>query len=294
MTSHLDRRQFVQTSGLLLAGAAVPSLLSGTSRAAQPPAGPYRKALGWNMIRAKLSVEDKLRLAKDCGFEGVEFTCESPKKRTVEPRVLAQASEKTGVPIHGVTCGANPDLKDVIDEAALYGATSILRVVRSDPNARFMDQYRQSQEEIRKALPYAEKKRIPIMVENVWATFLIDPLSMARYVDEFNSPCVKAYFDVGNVMRWGWPQHWIEVLGKRIGKVHVKEYSLKVAMKEGMAKGFDFPMGQGDIDWKRVREELARIPYSGWVTSEVRGGDRERLTEISAEMDRILDLRPKS
>lgn len=295
MKSNMNRRQFVQTSGLLVAGAAVSSLLSGTSQTpAQQPASSYRKALGWNMIQGKLSVEDKLRLAKDCGFEGVEFTCQSPKNRTVEPRVLAQASEKTGVPIHGVTCGANPDLKDVIDEAALYGATSILRVVRSDPNARFMDQYRESQEEIRKALPYAEKKRIPIMVENVWATFLIDPLSMARYVDEFNSPYVKAYFDVGNVMRWGWPQHWIEVLGKRIGKVHVKEYSLKVAMKEGMLKGFDFPMGQGDIDWKRVREELARIPYAGWVTSEVRGGDRKRLAEISAEMDRILDLRPKA
>lgn len=292
MKPAIDRRQFVQTSGLFLAGAAVPALLGKNVRAdAQKPDGRLRKAVGWNMIQEKLSLEDKLRLAKDCGFEGVEFTCQAPAKRTVEPRELAKAVEKTGVPVHGVTCGANPDLKAVIDEAALYGATSVLRVVRADPNVGFMEQYRESQKVIREALPHAEKKRIPIMVENVWATFLIDPLGMARYVDEFNSPFVKAYFDVGNVMRWGWPQHWIEVLGKRIGKVHVKEYSLKTAMKEGMLKGFDFPMGEGDIDWKRVREELKRIPYTGWVTAEVRGGDRKRLAEISAEMDRILELR---
>jgi hexulose-6-phosphate isomerase len=113
---------------------------------------------------------------------------------------------------------------------------------------------------------------------------------MARYIDELNSPFVQAYFDVGNVMRWGVPQQWIEVLGKRIGKIHVKEFSLKTAMNQGMVKAFDFPMGQGDIDWKRVREELAEIPFHGWATAEVRGGDRQRLAEVSAEMTKILAL----
>jgi len=95
---------------------------------------------------------------------------------------------------------------------------------------------------------------------------------------------------VGNVVRWGWPQHWIEVLAKRIVKIHVKEYNLEVAMNEGMRKGFDFPMGQGSIDWARVREELEKIGYRDWATAEVRGGGRQRLAEISEQMDRILDL----
>ena len=111
---------------------------------------------------------------------------------------------------------------------------------------------------------------------------------MARYIDELDSPFVKAYFDVGNVMRWGWPQHWIEVLGKRIGKIHIKEYNLKVAMKTGMIKGFDFPLGKGDIDWKRVCEQLKSIDYRGWATAEVRGGDRQRLADISSQMDGVL------
>jgi len=89
-------------------------------------------------------------------------------------------------------------------------------------------------------------------------------------------------------MRWGWPQHWIEVLGPRIGKIHIKEFSLKIAMKEGMTKAFDLPIGQGDIDWKRVREELRKIDFHDWATAEVRGGDRQRLAEISQQMDQVL------
>jgi hexulose-6-phosphate isomerase len=113
---------------------------------------------------------------------------------------------------------------------------------------------------------------------------------MARYIDEIDSPFVKAYFDVGNVVRWGWPEHWIEVLAKRIVKIHIKEYNLDVAMNEGMRKGFDFPIGQGSINWARVREELKKIRYRGWATAEVKGGGRRRLAEISEQMDQVLDL----
>jgi len=282
MQKQLDRRRFVQASGLFLAGTAASTLAAQTKE----PGGRIRKAVCWEMIAEKnLSVEDKFRLAKDVGFEGVEVTRRGPQKPDFKE--LARASEKVGVPIHGLS-GGYPDLEGAMDDAALCGATSILCVVPSDPNASFLEQYRRSQEKLRAAIPHAEKKKITMLVENVWATFLIEPLSMARYVDELGSPYVKAYFDVGNVMRWGGPQHWIEVLGKRIGKIHVKEFSLKVAMKDGMIKAFDFPLGQGDIDWKRVCEQLKKIDYRGWVTAEVRGGDRQRLADISAQMDRVL------
>ena len=206
------------------------------------------------------------------------------------PRKWPAPAKRSGIAIHGLAGVRQGDLQGAIDEAAIYGATSILYVVRADPNGSYLENYRRSQETLREAIPYAEKKRIPILIENVWATFLIEPLMMARYIDELNSPYVQAYFDVGNVMRWGLPQQWIEVLGKRIGKIHVKEYSLKTGMSQGMAKGFDFPMGQGDIDWQRVREELDKIGFRSWATAEVRGGDRQRLAEISAEMSKILAL----
>ncbi|MFH1265051.1 MAG: sugar phosphate isomerase/epimerase family protein [Planctomycetota bacterium] len=290
MKSPIDRRSFLRASRLFLAGAAVPAVLGRTSPAcAEGPEKRIRKAVGWGMIQENLSAEDKLRLVKDVGFEGVEVPAQLPERDGLEPQALARASEKVGVPVHGVT-GSHADLPGAIDVAALYHATSVLCVVRADPNVPFMENYRRSQEVIRAAIPLAEKKRIPILVENVWATFLIEPLTMARYIDELDSPLVKAYFDVGNVMRWGWPHHWIEVLGKRIGKIHIKEYNLKVAMKEGMLNGFDFPLGQGDIDWKRVCDELKRIDYRGWATAEVRGGDRGRVADISSQMDGVLEF----
>jgi hexulose-6-phosphate isomerase len=257
---------------------------------ARPSEGRYRKALGYTMIKEDLSVEDKLKVVKDVGFEGIETPTQLSNKGMPEPKILARASEKVGIPIHGVVNSSHPDLKKAIDEAVLYGATSVLWVVRPNPAGSFMENYRRSQETIRQAIPYAEKKRIHILIENIWNTFLIEPLTMARYIDELDSPYVRAYFDVGNVVRWGWPQHWIEVLGKRIVKIHIKEYNLKVAMREGMGKGFNFPLGEGSIDWKRVREELTKIGYRGWATAEVSGGNRKRLAEISQQMDRVLAL----
>ncbi len=291
MKSQIERRHFLQIGGLALAGTALSSAADSAAQARAADSGDrIKKAVGWEMIQGELSAEDKFRLVKDIGFEGVEVNSRLLKSGGLEPRDLARASEKVGIPIHGVSGASHGDLKAILDEAAIYGATSILHVVRADPNGSYLENYRRSQEAIREAIPHAEQKRIPILIENVWATFLIEPLTMARYIDELNSPWVQAYFDVGNVMRWGLPQQWIEVLGKRIGKIHVKEYSLKTAMSQGMAKGFDFPMGQGDIQWDRVREELGKIPFRGWATAEVRGGDRQRLAEISAEMSKILAL----
>lgn len=291
LVESIDRRHFLQASGLVLAGTAAPALLGRLSFVNAGESGDrIKKAVGFTMIEEDLSVEDKLKLVKDVGFEGVETPTRLLNKNAPEPKVLARASEKVGVTVHGVVNSSHPDLKGAIDEAALYGATSVLHVVRPDPEGSFMANYRRTQETIRQAIPYAEKKRIHILIENVWNTFLIDPLTMARYIDELDSPYVKSYFDVGNVVRWGWPQHWIEVLAERIVKIHVKEYNLEVAMNEGMRKGFEFPMGQGSISWDRVREELKKIDYRGWATAEVDGGDRQRLAEISQQMNNVLAL----
>ena len=292
MKSQINRRHFLQQSSLTLAGVSLAAMLDGMSFAEAGPSsqGRYKKALGYMMIQEDLSVEDKLKLVKDAGFEGIEAPTKLSNKRMPEPEVLARAIEKTGISVHGVVNSSHPDIRGAIDEAVLYGATSVLLVIRPKPDGSFMENYRTSQEAVRKAIPYAEKKRIYLLIENVWSTFLIEPLTMARYIDELDSPYVKAYFDVGNVVRWGWPQHWIEVLAKRIVKIHIKEYDLKVAMSEGMGKGFAVPIGQGSIDWKRVREELMKVGYRGWATAEVSGGNRERLAEISQQMDSVLAL----
>lgn len=287
MKAEMERRQFLQMAGLGLSSVAA-AALSGRSVQGEEAPKRIRKALGWSMLQEKIPVEEKLRVIKEAGFDGIEVSRSPGRKPDAEPAELARAAAQAGVIIHGVSNGANTDLEAAIDDAALYGATSVLHVVRADAKAPFFENYRRTQELIRSAIPRAEEKKVKILLENVWATFLIEPLSMARYIDEIGSPWVKAYFDVGNVMRWGWPQHWIEVLGPRIEKIHIKEYSLSRAMKEGMSKGFDLPIGSGEIDWKQVRAELAKISFSDWATAEVRGGDRKRIAEIAAEMDGVL------
>jgi L-ribulose-5-phosphate 3-epimerase len=285
MTLRIDRRRFVQASGMFLAGAAAPAVLG--RPAAAPSAGNVKKALCFEMIQGKGSAEERLRMAKDAGFDGVEINCQRFKKNGLDPKELARASAKLGLPIHGVS-GAAGDLVGAIEEAKIYGATTVLHVARADANEPYVAHYRKAQELLRAAAPAAEKNKVTILVENVWATFLIEPMMMARFLDEIGNPYVKAYFDVGNVMRWGLPEQWIEVLGKRIGKIHIKEYDLNVAMNEGMRKAFNVPIGQGSIDWNKVCAQLRAIGFKSWATAEVRGGDLARLTEIAQEMDKVL------
>jgi L-ribulose-5-phosphate 3-epimerase len=139
-------------------------------------------------------------------------------------------------------------------------------------------------------VPIAEELQILICIENVWNDMLITPLEMARYIDEINSPWVGSYYDVGNSVRFGWPEHWIAALGKRIKKIDIKEYSRKLMNTKGPGAGFNLKIGDpgGDCDWPKVLTALDAIGYHGWATAEVPGGGAEELRDISQRMDRIF------
>jgi L-ribulose-5-phosphate 3-epimerase len=249
-----------------------------------------KKAVKYHMVTGKRSVQEKFQLVKDLGFDGIETRVALGEKNRALVDSYLDASQKTGLPIHGVIHSSNPTLKEAVDQAAYLGAHSVLHVVPYNQKIGYFENYQNTQQTIRAATSQAEAKQVMILLENVWATFLIDPVAMAKYIDEINSPMVGAYFDVGNVVRWGWPPHWIEVLGSRIKKLDIKEYDLKIAMNEGMRNGFQPPLGSGSVDWKKVREELARIKYEGWATAEVKGGDRARLEEIATQMNDVLQI----
>src|SRR5207253_1193727 len=120
-----------------------------------------------------------------------------------------------------------------------YGGTTVLLVPAVvTKNVPYRDAYQRSQEKIRKLLPDAERHGVKIAIEEVWNKFLLSPPEFARYIDEFASPWVGAYFDVGNVVEYGYPQEWIRELGQRILKVHIKEYA--------KPKRFDYPLGEGE------------------------------------------------
>jgi hexulose-6-phosphate isomerase len=147
-------------------------------------------------------------------------------------------------------------------------------------NVGYRDAYKRSQENIRKLIPDAERHGIKIAVEEVWNKFLLSPVEFARYIDEFDSPWVGAYFDVGNVVEFGYPQEWIHELGKRILKIHIKEYA--------KPKRFDYRLGEGEIDWSAVRAALTDVGYEGWITAEVGFGDLAEMKDVVRRMNRLL------
>ncbi len=256
--------------------------------------GKIRKAIKYQMIGGRdqsLSVEDKFRLVKDIGFDGIEVRSEAKADAEESLAAYERAQRSTGLPIHGIIHSSNPDLRLAIDQAKRLGGTSVLHVVRYNKNISYLQNYRETLDIIRRASDHAAKRDVMILVENVWASYLIEPMGMARFLDQVGSPMAGAYFDIGNVVRWGWPEHWIEVLGKRIKKLDVKEYDLDIAMTRGMRRGFDGALGAGSIDWAKVRQQLAQIDFQGWATAEVPGGDRDRLADIANQMDQVLDLK---
>ncbi len=121
-------------------------------------------------------------------------------------------------------------------------------------------------------------------MENVWNNFLLSGVEFAHYIDEFESEWIGCYFDAGNMVKYGWPVHWVEALGPRILKVDVKDFTRETRD----AKGNWSPINEGDTDWPAVVASLSKVGYQGWFTAEVRGGDRERLRDIGARMDAFL------
>jgi hexulose-6-phosphate isomerase len=255
-----------------------------------------RKALQFGMLPKNLSDADKFKLAKECGFEGIEG---SPMEDIDAARQLGKLAREAGVPIHSIVYGgwgapfSDPDPKVIekgladmdtaLRSAKALGAETVLLVPAIvNETVGYGDAYKRSQEHIRKLLPLAEQLGIIIAVENVWNKFLLSPLEFARYVDEFDSPWLKAYFDVGNVIIFGYSQDWIRTLGKRIVKIHLKDFK---------RNGYQWTnLLEGDVNWKQVRLALDEVGYDGFLTTELGGGDKAYLTDLSERIDRILAM----
>lgn len=258
---------------------------------------PIKKALKIGMVRDGATILEKFQAIKAAGFAGVDMDSPNGLKRDD----VLRARDETGVIIHGCvdsvhwkdTLGdADPAvverglkaLRTALEDCKAYGGTTVLLVPAVvSAKISYQDAYSRSQSAIRKVLPDAERLGIKIAIENVWNNFLLSPLEMARYLDEFQSAWIGAYFDIGNVVKFGWPEQWIRVLGPRIIKLDVKEY--------GKEKLFNYPLGEGDIDWAAVRAALAEIKYEGFATAEMKGGDVAYLKDLAQRMDKSLGLK---
>lgn len=249
--------------------------------------GMLKKGVKFSMVNEPdMSILDKFKMLKEVGFHGTELRTENK----VDYKTYREAVDKSGLPVHGIVNSNKPDLNTAVKFASDMGGTSVLYVAKYDRSRPLMESWNETIAVIRTGLDAAEEHKVNILVENVWAGFLISALDVERYVDEVNHPWFGAYFDVGNNVRWGVPQHWIEILGDRIGKLDIKEWNEKKHNSEGLRAGFGSELGDGTIDWAAVRASLRKIGYRGWATAEVKGGNRERLADISQRMDTVLGL----
>jgi hexulose-6-phosphate isomerase len=295
----MHRREFLMTSaGALALAASVPGAFAAETAA---PKRAIKKGIMWGTVGVKGSVLEKMKAIKEAGFEGTEMMSHMDQDEVLRAR------DASGLAIPSV-CGrdhwekplSHPDpkvraegleaLKQTLRDAKRYGASSVLLVPAVVTNEiTYDDAYKRSQAEIRKAIPLAEELGVKIACENVWNQFLLSPLEAARYVDEFKSPAVGWHFDVGNILNYGWPEQWIRILGPRIQKLHIKEFSRKKRDAEGLWKGFDVKLLEGDNNWPAVMKAVDDINYHNWAITEQGGGDSpEGLKDLADRLGKIL------
>ena len=282
--STVNRRDFCRAACLAGAvGASFANSLAAGSSISQPR---LKLALKYHMIdEPALSMREKFELVKKIGFEGIEVRTRDKLDR----QELVAARDMAELPIHGIINSNSPDIKSAVDLAVDVGADSVLVVAgRVTKEVSYDDNYREWTDRIKAEAPYAADQGVRLLVENVWNNFLMSPLEMAQFIDEIDHPAVGVYMDVGNVVRIGYPEQWIRILGNRIGKLDIKAYSRQLQMNEGARKGFQVPIGEGDVDYPAVLTALEEIDYSGWATAEVPGGNAERLREIFQQMRTAL------
>lgn len=232
--------------------------------------------------------------ARDAGFDGVEVALSEDGEINLnsteeDMQIIKNAAKECKIELYSVASGlywkysltsndedvrnkAKSIVEKQLEVASWLDCDTILVVPGSVgvdfiPNSEVVEYdiaYDRALSSMNELKSYAEKLGVAIGVENVWNKFLLSPLEMRDFIDKIGSKFVGAYFDVGNVICSGYPEHWIKILGNRIKKVHFKDYRKSVGTIDGFVD-----MLSGDVDYPAVIAEMGKIGYDGWVTAEV-------------------------
>lgn len=269
----------------------------------------------WSFPQA--SIKDNLSLAKKAGFEGVELalngsgelSMESTEKEVLD---IKNYATDLGLSLYSLSCGlcwdyrlsdddkanrekAKDMIKKQIDTAYLLGADTVL-VIPGVVNVEFsMPEkkvaydvvYGRALEGLNQLKGYAEQAKVNIGLENVWNKFLLSPMEMRDFIDKIGSDYVGSYLDVGNTLYCSYPEDWVRILGKRIKKVHFKDYRVQAGGLHGFVD-----LLAGDVNYPEVVNALEEIGYNDWVSAEMIPNYKHYTETIiyntSNSMDKIL------
>ena len=276
-----------------------------------------KKGINIGAVPGNLCLDTAFEMISRAGFDGVELNmADQPRSDgkislhadcdESELRAIKETAEKYKLKITSFVTGllwsypltsydkntrehGKSAVKKLIDYAAFFGSDTVL-VVPGQVNEKthYDDAYDNAQLALKELAPYAEAKKIYIGVENVWNKFLLSPLEMRDFIDSIGSEYVGAYFDIGNVLVNAYPDQWIKILGKRIKKYHAKGFKTAV----GNITGFTTLL-EGDINWKRVMDEIKKTGYDDFITAELgayKYGAFNLLKETAEAFDTIFGL----
>ena len=302
----IQRRNFIKNAILATGALSLPlsgnEIFANSAVATSFAANNFKKSIMWNTVNIQGSVLEKCKAVKEAGFQGVELMSHMDRKEVLD------ATKATGLAITDVCCSthgnkpmSHPDaavrqegfegVVVALEDAKEYGTDAILLVPgRVNETVSYDECWERSVEGVKKLIPIAERLKVMICVENVWNNFLLSPLEACRYVDQFNSPFVKFYFDCGNILAYGWPEQWIRILGERIARVHIKEYSKQIADKQGRSAGFRAPLTEGDVDWPKVMQALRNSYNHVWLATEMGVRTLEDMKDLSGRLDKIISM----
>ena len=307
MEGALTRREFIGAFlGAVYARSQSPDPRS--PEQAQPATGKKRrkKGLRINMLPKELSYRDRFKIARDAGFDQVEPFSTTDQREAQE---IKEAAVAAGIEIGSVANRTNWDypltsgdpavvekgiegMKTSLRVAKLWGAEAVLLVPGAvTPQTSYREAWTRSQAQIRRLIPVAAELGVTIALEEVWNDFLLSPLEFATYIDQLQSTYVRAYFDVGNAMLYGYPQDWIRTLGSRIVKMHIKDFkTLELAdVGEESPELYQIVnLGEGSVDWAEVRKALAAVGYSGTLTVELSAHSEAYLRDVGRRVDKLL------
>ena len=306
----MQRRNFIKQTAATVSALTLPfignDILAKTrsfvpdNTTGQTPA--FKKSIMWGTVGSG-PIADKCKAIKAAGFTGIEPNSHMDRREVID---AMKANGLTASSVCSTAPGGRPmsspdaaarqqaveSIIHALEDAKEYGTDAVLVVPGSvSESISYDDCWKLSVEGVKKALPTAEKLKVNICIENVWNNFLLSPMEAAYYVDQFNSPFVKFYFDCGNICNYGWPEQWIDILGERISRIHIKEFHKQNAERQGRREGFNVKLTEGDINWAKVMTAIRKSYKSDWLISEQSTtGTLDDMKDLIGRFDKILGM----